>query len=115
MAIDTEKNNYVVHGTITGLQGEEIEDAEVIVWWQRIRDRHQLATGKTSTEGEYRIAYQLPDETPGKPLIVVEARSRHLESPLESPITPAQPDLKIDLAVTLCVTICETISTDKLV
>src|SRR5262245_16578904 len=90
-------NEYKVHGAVTDANGRRLSGAEIIVWQQRIRDRHKLNTGRASKEGNYRISYHPPDDAPGKLLIVVEARSRRLEAPLESPITPAQPDLQIDL------------------
>lgn len=88
---------YSIHGFVTGVLGKGVDHAEVVVWWQRIRDRKRLEVGRTSREGEYLISYHPPEHAPGKVLIVVEVRSHHLESPLESPATVAQPDLKLDL------------------
>src|SRR5450755_991146 len=88
---------YVVHGTVSGPRGERLDGGDAIVWWQRIRDRKRLASGKTSANGEYRLSYSPPADAPGKVLIVVEAHARHLESPIESAPTAAQPDLEINL------------------
>ena len=91
------EKEYIVYGTVTGTQSEELEAAEVIVWWQRIRDRQKLETGKTFEDGNYSIKYRLPEDAPKNMLIVIEAISRHLESPLISVATIVQPKLKIDL------------------
>jgi hypothetical protein len=88
---------YKVHGTITNADGRELSGAEVIVWWQRIRERVQLVVGRASEEGHYHLRYHPPDDAPGKLLIVVEAHSARLHTPLESSLTEAQPDLQIDL------------------
>jgi len=40
----------------------------VVVWWQRIRDRVELASGHASEDGEYDLSYRLPEEAPGSPL-----------------------------------------------
>jgi len=94
-----EKKQYFVHGTVTEVSGKELSGAEVIVSWQRMRERLQLGKGRSSEEGRYQIRYSLPEDVLGQVLIVVEVRSKRLSVPLESPLTPVQPDLQIDLAV----------------
>jgi len=86
-----------VHGRVSKPDGREVSRALVVIWWQRIRDRVELASGHASEDGEYDLSYRLPEEALGSPLIVVEARSPELEEPLESPATPSAPDLRIDL------------------
>jgi hypothetical protein len=63
-----------------------------------MRKRVQLAKGRTSEEGGYRIRYRLPEDILGQVLIVIEVRSKRHRVLLESPLTPVQPDLHIDLA-----------------
>ncbi|MDQ2894182.1 MAG: neuraminidase-like domain-containing protein [Actinomycetota bacterium] len=87
----------IVHGRITDADGREVPYAEVTVWHQRIRDRHPLGSGDASEEGTYEIEGRLPEEGPGKLLLVVEARSERLTGPLESGLIGAQPDLEVDL------------------
>ena len=55
-----------MHGTVKGTRGKELSGAEVIVWRQRIRKRLQLAKGRASEEGRYRIRYRLPEDLWGK-------------------------------------------------
>ncbi len=88
---------YQVHGTVTGRNGKELSNAIVMLWWQRIREPLLLAEGRTSEEGRYHLPYRLPDDAPGRVLLVVEARAKQLDAALASPVTPAQPDLQIDL------------------
>ena len=67
-------------------------------WWQRIRERVRLAQGKASEEGAYSLRYRIPDDAPGKILVVVkEATGGTLAQPLESAQTAAAPDLTINL------------------
>lgn len=87
-----------VHGKITDADAREVSFAEVTVWHQRIRDRLPLGSGDASEEGAYEIDCRLPEEGPGKLLIVVEARSDRLAQPLESALIEAQPDLEVDLS-----------------
>jgi hypothetical protein len=87
----------IVHGRITDADGREVSYAEVTVWQQRIRDRHRLGSGDATEEGTYRIECHLPEEGPGRLLLVVEARSERLAQPLESGLIDAQPDLQVDL------------------
>ncbi len=77
-----EDRSYKVHGTVTDSKGQELSGAEVIVWWQRIRERVKLVTGHTSEDGHYHLSYRLPEDTPGNLPIVVEVRSAHLKAPL---------------------------------
>ena len=96
----SQDRRYSVHGVVTGVDGRELADAEVTVWRQRIRSRVRLVTGRTSEEGSYRLSYRPPpDDVPSKLLIIVEASSEHLASPLLSPLVEALPDLQIDLHV----------------
>src|SRR5262245_65995720 len=93
---DDEKPSYVIHGTISDSAGKGIPHAEVLVSWQRIRSRVQLASGHTSEDGSYRLRYEVPGDAQGKVLVVVEARSPKLAKPLESELTAAVPDLQVD-------------------
>ena len=88
---------YVVKGTVRGRNSEPLSDAHVIVWWQHIREREQLAAGETSEDGTYCLRYDVPENPPDPILLVVEAQSEHLDTPLFSPLTQAQPTLEIDL------------------
>jgi Tc toxin complex TcA C-terminal TcB-binding domain/Neuraminidase-like domain/Salmonella virulence plasmid 28.1kDa A protein len=90
---------YEVHGTVTGRRGKKASDAEVIVWRQLIRKRLQLAKGRTSEHGEYRLKFHPPKDATSKLLVVVEAHVRGISAPLTSPLTTAQPSLQIDLGV----------------
>src|ERR1017187_6377329 len=91
------KGLFQVHGTVIGIDGKELSGAKVVIWWQHIRNRRQLATGKTSEEGDYCLSFHPPDDAPGQVLVVVEVCSARLAAPLESLPTAAQPDLQIDL------------------
>ena len=93
-----EIRDHHVFGTITDADMRGIE-AEVIVWHQRIRSRHQLGVGFTNAEGQYDIPYLAPETQPGNLIIVVEARSRRLESPLVSDPLTATPEMQVDLSV----------------
>ena len=88
---------YEVHGTVTGRGGDLLRQARVVVWWQQIRERAELAAGETSDNGQYHLSYQVPGNAPQPVLLVVEALSEFLDEPLFSPPTQAQPDLTIDL------------------
>lgn len=96
---DDKKSSFHVHGKIADAAGTTIPDVEVTVWWQRIRHRVKLASGRASEDGTYHLEYPAPDDTKGRLLIVVEARSPRLAEPLESSLTPAEPDLQLDLKV----------------
>ena len=88
---------YEVHGTVTGRGGDLLRQARVVVWWQQIRERAELAAGETSDNGQYHLSYQVPENAPQPVLLVVEALSEFLHEPLFSPPSQAQPDLTIDL------------------
>jgi hypothetical protein len=90
-------NDYHVHGVVTDANGQEVSGASITLWWQRIRERVRLAHDRTSEEGRYALRYRLPDDAPGKVLVVVEAQGGGLTAPLESSQTVAAPDLSINL------------------
>ena len=92
-------NDYHVHGVVTDANGQEVSGASITLWWQRIRERVRLAHDRTSEEGRYALRYRLPDDAPGKVLVVVEAQGGGLTAPLESSQTVAAPDLSINLTV----------------
>ena len=96
--MDAKKKVYEIHGTVTGRNGEPLRDARVVVWWQHIRERKELAAGGTSERGTYRLTYEIPEHAPEPVLLVVEALSEHLDAPLLSLLTTAQADLEVDLA-----------------
>jgi hypothetical protein len=96
--MDQKVNIYEVSGTVTGRKGEPLRGARVVVWWQRIRERKELAAGETSDRGAYRLRFEVPEDAPQPLLLVVEALSEYLEAPLLSPLTPAQQTLEINLA-----------------
>jgi hypothetical protein len=91
------KKLFEVHGEVSARQGIPVEGAEVIVWWQQIRDRRELAKARTSQSGAYRISYEIPPKAPERLTIVVEAQSKSLDKLLVSPLTEARQDLQIDL------------------
>ena len=95
--MNAEDDRFHVHGVVTNGDGREASGAEVILWWQRIRGRVRLAHGKASEEGAYSLRYRMPDDAPGKILLVVEAKGGKLAKPLESAQTTAAPDLTINL------------------
>jgi hypothetical protein len=88
--MDQKAQTYEIHGTVAGRKGEALRGARVIVWWQRIRERTELAAGETSERGTYQLTYEIPENAPQPVLLVVEARSEDLDAPLFSPPTPAQ-------------------------
>jgi len=88
---------YEIHGTVTGRKGDALRGARVVVWWQHIRERKELAAGETSERGTYHLKYEVPENAPQPLLLVVEALSEYLDAPLFSPQTPAQATLEIDL------------------
>ena len=92
-------HDYHVHGVITDANGQAVSGASITLWWQRIRERVRLAHGRTSEEGHYSLRYRLPDDAPGKVLLVVAAHGGGLTAPLESSQTVAAPDLSINLSV----------------
>jgi hypothetical protein len=93
-----DKDDFEVHGKVTGPEGQEVSGADVIVWLKRIRRLVQLGTGETSKDGQYRVRYEVPDDATHPVLIVVEARSPHLKAPIFSPMLEAQPDLLVNLS-----------------
>src|ERR1017187_2524700 len=95
--MDQKPNEYQVSGTVRGRDGVLLRDARVVVWWQQIRDRRELAAGKTSEHGQYHLRYRVPENAPTPLLVAVEALSEYLDSPLFSGATAAQPTLEIDL------------------
>ena len=88
---------YEIHGTVRGRNNDILRNAQVVVWWQHLRARKELAAGKTSEQGRYHLRYKIPAQAPEPLLLVVEATSEHLDAPLTSPQTQWQPDLEIDL------------------
>jgi len=90
---------FEIHGRITGSEGHELSWADVVVWRQHIRRRVELAADKASEDGYYHIRYRVPEDAPQPLLIVVEARSKHLDAPIFSPITEAQQDQLLNLSV----------------
>ena len=92
-------NFYEIHGTVAGRNGDPLRGARVIVWRQHIRERTELAAGAASEHGRYHLRYRVPENAPEPLLLVVEARSEHLDAPLFSALTAAQPDLEIDLSL----------------
>ena len=95
---DDDDGVYRISGTVRGRSGEGLRDARVVVWWQQIRDREELAGGTTSASGSYDLRYRVPGNAPQPLLVIVEAVSAQLDAPLLSPLTKAQPTLAIDLA-----------------
>ena len=89
---------YEVSGTITGHHGHPLRDARVVVWWQHMRGRTELAAGETSERGKYSFRYEVREDAPQPLLLVVEALSEHLDAPLLSPLTQAQQKQKINLS-----------------
>jgi|SRR5882724_3887460 len=98
MADETPARRHTIHGTVTGAHGQPLDRAEIIIWWQRIRDRRRLETGQTSEHGRYHFTYLVPEDAPAKLLIVVEAHSRELERPIQSAALVALPDQTVNLA-----------------
>ena len=96
-ATDRNRRFYEIHGTVRGRNSDPLRGARVIAWWQHIRERKELAAGATSEHGRYHLRYRIPENAPQPLLLVVEARSEHLDAPLFSALTQAQPDLEIDL------------------
>ena len=94
-----QEQRYHVSGTVTGTDGAPLAHARVVVWWQQLRTRTELAAGETNRQGHYRLSYALSKARAQPLLVVIEARSEHLDAPLFSPPTKAQPELTVDLAV----------------
>ena len=96
--MDQKGKVYEIHGTVTGHKGDPLCGARIVVWWQHIRDRKELAAGETSDRGIYHLTYAIPERAPEPLLLVVEAVSRDIDAPLLSPLTQAQPMLEVDLS-----------------
>ena len=90
---------YQVTGTVYASGRTAIADARVVVWWQQMRGRRELAVGQTSPQGLYSIDYEIPQDAPRQVLLVIEALSEYLDNPLFSPPTPAAEALTIDVSV----------------
>jgi hypothetical protein len=88
--------NYEVSGRVLGPSGEPLRGARIVVWWQQIRGRKELAAGSVSTRGAYRLQFALPEGAPTPLLVIVEALSEYLDTPLFSPLTPATESLVIE-------------------
>jgi hypothetical protein len=95
--VERQESAYEITGTVTGRNGEPLRGARVVVWWQQIRGREELAAGGTSEDGGYHLRYALPERAAPPLLVVVEALSEFLEAPLFSPLTVAQKTQRIDL------------------
>jgi Tc toxin complex TcA C-terminal TcB-binding domain/Neuraminidase-like domain/Salmonella virulence plasmid 28.1kDa A protein len=95
--MDENKRVYEIRGTVRGRSGDVLPGAHVVIWWQQIRTRQELAAGETSRLGTYHLKYEVPNLAPQSMLIVVEVDSKYLDAPLLSPLTAAQPSLDIDL------------------
>jgi hypothetical protein len=67
-------NDYRIHGLVTDANGKGVSRASITMWWQRIRERVRLAQDRTSEQGNYDLRYRLPEDAPGKVLLVVEAQ-----------------------------------------
>ena len=89
---------YEVSGTVTGHNGLPLCDARVVVWWQHMRGRTELAAGATSERGKYSLRFEVREDAPQPLLLIVEALSEHLDAPLLSPLTQAQQKLVINLS-----------------
>ena len=95
--MDAKPNEYEVSGTVRGRRGDLLHNARVVIWWQQIRDRRELAAGETSEHGRYHLRYRVPEDAPQPLLVVVEVLSEYLDAPLFSAVTEAKPTLTIDL------------------
>ena len=80
--MDDPRDIYRISGVVTGRDSQPIRGARVIVWWQHIRNRSELAFGETSERGHYEISYKVPPNEHLPVLLVVEAVSEFLEAPL---------------------------------
>jgi hypothetical protein len=98
MTMREDETTYEIKGIVGGPAGDPLRGARVVVWWQQIRERLELAAGETSEDGRYHLRYHVPEEAPRPVLVVVEALSELFESRIFSPPTEAAPRLEIDLA-----------------
>ena len=92
-----ENDVYEIEGQIVGPAARPLDGARVVVWWQHIRERRELASGHSSDDGRYRIRYRVPEDTASPVLLVVGAFSEDLPVPLTSDLLQAQPTLQVDL------------------
>jgi hypothetical protein len=76
--MDSNPNEYEINGIVRGRHGDLLHKARVVVWWQQIRDRKELAAGETSEHGRYQLRYRVPEDAAQPLLIVVEALSEYL-------------------------------------
>ena len=97
--MEESRRSFELHGRITGKNKQAIGHARVVVWWQQIRNRVELAATESADDGRYRLHYVAPENAPERLLIVVEVLSEFLDKPLFSAITLAQPDQEIDLSI----------------
>jgi hypothetical protein len=86
-----------ITGTVTGRNGEPLRCARVVVWWQHMRDRTELAAGETSERGTYTLRYELRDDAPQPVLVQVEVLSEHLDASLLSALVASAAKQVIDL------------------
>ena len=66
---------YEIRGTVAGRNSEPLRGARVVVWWQHIRERKELAAGATSEHGRYHLTYKVPENAP-QPLLLLSRRCR---------------------------------------
>ena len=97
--MEHDQHTFEISGSVSGERGAPLEGARVVIWWQQIRKRRELAAGESSKDGRYQIKYQIPHDAPQPVLLTVEALSEHLEKPLFSPLTAAADTLEINLAL----------------
>lgn len=97
--MNLDKNDYHVHGTVADASGKGLAGVKVALQWQRIRERVPIAQGQTDAAGNYAITYRIPDNAPGKVVLLVQASGGALATALESPQTVAAPDLTVNLNV----------------
>src|SRR5579863_9910065 len=89
-----------LHGLVTGPNGQPLRDSKVIVWWQHIRARTELARTETNEHGHYEARYRVPQDAPARLFIVVEAHTEyHPGYHIFSPWTAATHDQRIDLSL----------------
>lgn len=86
-----------ISGQVTGRDGRPVHGAQVVVSWQHLRNRQELASAESSAQGRYRTRFVRPADAVDPVLVVVEASSKDLKHPLVSPLTALQPVLTIDL------------------
>jgi hypothetical protein len=96
--MEKQRKIYAVSGTVTGREGLALHEARVVIWWQHMRERRELAAGATSENGKYSLRFEVPENAPQPLLLLVEALSEHLDAPLLSPLTPAQQKLVVNLS-----------------